>query len=91
MVIKFYRQQNIIQRISGLDKATLVGRESGIKVNGVLADGTANTVTAPAESYYQRLATISRQNVLNGDYIKLRQLSFGYTVSPESNVARTVI
>lgn len=69
----------------GLDKATLVGRESGVMVNGVLADGTtANTTTASAESYYERLASISKGNVLSGDYIKLRQVTFGYTISEKA-------
>jgi hypothetical protein len=63
----------------GLDKRTLVGREGGILVNGVTADGTANTKTVTAEAYYSKLATISRVNVLNGDFIKLRQVSLGYT------------
>lgn len=70
--------------VRGLDKATLVGRETGVKVDGVLADGTSNSVTATAESYYQRLAQISRGNVLNGDYIKLRQVTFGYTISEKA-------
>lgn len=65
----------------GLDKETLVGRETGIKVDGVLAAGTANAKTAPAEDYYRRLATISKFNALNGDYIKLRQVTLGYTIS----------
>ncbi|MEP6748970.1 MAG: SusC/RagA family TonB-linked outer membrane protein [Bacteroidota bacterium] len=70
--------------VRGLDKATLVGRETGIVVNGVLADGTTNTKSASAESYYQRLASISRGNVLNGDYIKLRQVTLGYTISEKA-------
>jgi TonB-linked SusC/RagA family outer membrane protein len=68
----------------GLDKATLAGRESGIKFDGVLADGSANTVTATAQSYYQRLASISKGNVLSGDYIKLRQIALGYTISEKA-------
>ncbi|MEP6725280.1 MAG: SusC/RagA family TonB-linked outer membrane protein [Bacteroidota bacterium] len=68
----------------GLDKSTLAGRDAGIKFNGVFADGTPNTVTATAQSYYQRLASISRENVLNGDYIKLRQISLGYTISEKA-------
>jgi outer membrane receptor protein involved in Fe transport len=64
----------------GLDKRTLVGREGGI-TTGVTTGGSPNTVTANAQSYYQRLATISRNNVLDGDYIKLRQVSLGYTFS----------
>lgn len=64
----------------GLNKLTLPGRETGI-TTGVTADGAVNTVSADAQDYYQRLATISRVNVLNGDYIKLRQVTFGYTIS----------
>lgn len=64
----------------GLNKMTLVGREGGI-TTGVTAGGTANTVAADAESYYQRLSSmISRNSVLNGDYIKLRQVTLGYTL-----------
>ncbi len=71
--------------LRGLDQRTLVGRETGIKVDGVLADGTtANTVTASAENYYRRLASISKVNVLSGDYIKLRQLTLGYTISEKA-------
>ncbi|MFT4154602.1 SusC/RagA family TonB-linked outer membrane protein [Parafilimonas sp.] len=62
----------------GLDKMTLKGRESGI-TTGVYTDGTTNTVAADAEDYYQRLATVSKVNVLDGDYIKLRQVTLGYT------------
>ena len=64
----------------GLNKMTLEGRESGI-TTGVTAGGTANTVTATAQAYYQRLASISRINVLDGDYIKLHQITLGYTIS----------
>jgi hypothetical protein len=59
---------------------TLAGRETGI-TTGVTASGAQNTVTATAQDYYQRLSTISRVNVLNGDYIKLRQIMIGYTLS----------
>jgi len=62
----------------GLNKLTLAGRETGI-TTGVTTSGAVNTVTATAQDYYQRLSTISRVNVLNGDYIKLRQLLIGYT------------
>jgi hypothetical protein len=59
---------------------TLEGRETGI-TTGVTDAGAANTVTATAQAYYQRLASISRINVLDGDYIKLRQITLGYTIS----------
>ena len=60
----------------GLNKMTLAGRD-GI-TTGVTASGAANTVTATAQDYYQRIASISRNSVLNGDYIKLRQVTLGY-------------
>jgi TonB-linked SusC/RagA family outer membrane protein len=66
----------------GLNTLTLDGRETGI-TTGVTSDGKPNTVSASAQSYYQRLASISRINVLDGDYIKLRQITLGYTI-PES-------
>jgi len=62
----------------GLSQLTLEGRETGI-TTGVTESGEKNTVSASAQDYYQRLATISRVNVLNGDYIKLRQIMLGYT------------
>jgi TonB-linked SusC/RagA family outer membrane protein len=62
----------------GLNKLTLPGREGGI-TTGVTTGGAANAVTATAQDYYQRIAAISRNSVLNGDYIKLRQVTAGYT------------
>lgn len=63
----------------GLDKITLEGRETGIK-RGVYEDGTPNTVTASAQDYYQKLAqNVQIMDVLDGDFIKLRQITLGYT------------
>jgi TonB-linked SusC/RagA family outer membrane protein len=71
----------------GLDKATLVGRETGI-TNGVTAGGAVNTVTASAQDYYRALAqNVSKVNVLNGDFIKLRQVTIGYSI-PEKSFAK---
>jgi hypothetical protein len=64
----------------GLHKMTLEGREGGI-TTGVTEAGAANTVAATAQAYYTRLATISKVNVLDGDFIKLRQITLGYTIS----------
>ena len=63
----------------GLNKMTLAGRD-GI-TTGVTASGATNTVQATAQDYYQRLASISRNSVLNGDYIKLRQVTLGYNIT----------
>lgn len=70
----------------GLNKSTLAGRETGITV-GVREDGTQNTKTASAQDYYQAVAQrITAISVLDGDYIKLRQLTLGYSL-PEKVLA----
>lgn len=64
----------------GLHKATLEGRETGI-TTGVLEGGAANTVTASAQAYYTGLANnVTKISVVDGDFIKLRQLTFGYNL-----------
>jgi len=68
----------------GLNKLTLEGRETGVVGVGVNADGTPNTTNVRAEDYYQGLArNISALNVLDGSFIKLRQVSLGYTFGKE--------
>lgn len=68
--------------VQGLNKATLNGRENGIVANGVQADGAVNTINVPAYTYYPQLATnISALSVLDGSFIKLRQLTLGYDFS----------
>jgi TonB-linked SusC/RagA family outer membrane protein len=68
--------------VQGLNKATLVGRETGIVADGVLENGQQNTINVPAYAYYPELATnISALSVLNGSFIKLRQATLGYTFS----------
>ncbi|WP_339759019.1 SusC/RagA family TonB-linked outer membrane protein [Algoriphagus aquimarinus] len=55
----------------GLNQVTLEGRESGVTTGGV---------TAPAQAYYQALAqNVTSTSVVDGDFIKLRQLTLGYT------------
>jgi TonB-linked SusC/RagA family outer membrane protein len=66
----------------GLNKLTLVGREGGVTGIGVTETGAKNTVSVPAEIYYQALAqNISALNVLDGSFIKLRQVVLGYNFS----------
>lgn len=64
----------------GLSKETLPGREGGITTGYNATTDQPNTVAATAQDYYQALASVSRVNVLNGDYIKLKQLTLGYTL-----------
>lgn len=65
----------------GLNKSTLPGRETGVIADGVREDGSKNTISVPAQQYYQNLARrISANNVFDASFIKLRQITFGYTV-----------
>jgi TonB-linked SusC/RagA family outer membrane protein len=72
----------------GLHKMTLVNRDEGIRT-GVLENGTANTVNAPAQDYYRALAqNITMTSVVSGDFIKLRQLSLSYSL-PQAMLTKT--
>lgn len=63
----------------GLDKSTLVGRD-GV-VTGVHADGSVNTTSASAQDYYTALANnVTSITVLDGDFVKLRQITLGYNL-----------
>ena len=64
----------------GLNKQTLVGRASGVTTGVNATSDAPNTVAATAQDYYQALGAVSRVNVLNGDFIRLRQLTLGYTL-----------
>jgi TonB-linked SusC/RagA family outer membrane protein len=64
----------------GLNKMTLEGRETGI-TTGVTSTGAVNTVAADAQGYYRSIAqNVTKTHVLDGDFIKLRQLTLGYTI-----------
>jgi TonB-linked SusC/RagA family outer membrane protein len=75
----------------GLNKATLVGRETGVVAQGVHEDGSPNTINVPAYNYYPQLASnISELSVINGSFIKFRQLTLGYTIIPHSEKERFI-
>ncbi|WP_288425261.1 SusC/RagA family TonB-linked outer membrane protein [uncultured Spirosoma sp.] len=64
----------------GLNQATLEGRESGI-TTGVTSDGAVNTKTATAQAYYTALANnVTKTSVVDGAFIKMRQVTFGYNL-----------
>lgn len=64
----------------GLNKLTLEGREGGVLGVGVTESGAPNTTRAQAELYYQALArNVGSIDVLDGSFIKLRQVTLGYT------------
>jgi TonB-linked SusC/RagA family outer membrane protein len=86
---KILSATNYYAVLRGLHKMTLEGRE-GIKT-GILENGSPNTVTADAQGYYRSLVQqVTSANVLDGDYIKLRQMSLGFTI-PEAAVSKTRI
>ena len=56
----------------GLNQITLEGREEGVTNGGV---------NSGAQAYYQALAqNVTRTSVVDGDFIKLRQLTLGYSL-----------
>ncbi|MCD8742212.1 SusC/RagA family TonB-linked outer membrane protein [Mucilaginibacter roseus] len=64
----------------GLNKLTLEGREGGVVGQGVTESGATNTTAAPAQTYYQALSrNVGAVSVLDGSFIKLRQITLGYT------------
>jgi TonB-linked SusC/RagA family outer membrane protein len=64
----------------GLNQATLAGRETGVTAVGVKENGQVNDIVVPAYTYYPTLASnVSALSVLDGSFIKFRQLTFGYT------------
>lgn len=77
---------------TGLHKNTLEGRENGITGKGVNQAGETNTVSVDAQTYWQRVASysITEEFVYSADFIKLRELSIGYTL-PRSFLSRTPI
>jgi TonB-linked SusC/RagA family outer membrane protein len=67
-------------RYAGVLEETLAGRDTGILVQGVNADGTPNTTHVAAEDYWHTLWSIHEANVFDASYVKLREMKLGYTV-----------
>lgn len=76
-----YNATNAYSYLRGLHKNTLEGREGGLTVTGVNANGDAVTETVDAQDYYQRFAfNITEEFVEDADFAKLRQLTIGYSL-----------
>lgn len=73
---------------NGLHKNTLEGRENGLTVSGI--DNATNqpftTTVAPEDlqNYWGRINNIAEEFVEDSDFIKLRQLSLGYSLPREA-------
>ena len=75
-----YSMTNAHMYSFGRHAGTLPGREEGIIGKGVKADGkTPNDVKAEAMKYYMAMAGITEEFVYDASFVKLRELSFGYT------------
>ncbi|MEO5976874.1 MAG: SusC/RagA family TonB-linked outer membrane protein [Chryseolinea sp.] len=66
---------------NGLNTMTLEGREGGVTFDGVHADGSVNEVKTDAQDFYRGYVNnVSKLNVLDASFIKLRQVTLGYTI-----------
>jgi hypothetical protein len=67
----------------GLHKASLVGREGGVVMDAVNADGTPNTTAVPAQDFYTlyRGTSVTTPFVYNASFVRWRTLSVGYDLS----------
>ena len=73
-------------RYAGTLEESLIGRETGVVGNGVRADGNGgfvpNDVTVSAKSFNQASYSNSVESsaIFDASYVKLRQVTFGYSV-----------
>ncbi|MEN8118262.1 MAG: SusC/RagA family TonB-linked outer membrane protein [Bacteroidota bacterium] len=79
---------------AGLHKMTLEGRENGLTVTGVDADGNSFSKNIPAadvQDYYGNLRSrITELNVYDADFAKLRNFTLGYNL-PSSLLKNTPV
>jgi TonB-linked SusC/RagA family outer membrane protein len=87
-----YSETNAIAYNNGKHKNTLVGREEGFIGEGVLEDGTINTIMLRAknnedsatpgagsvQSYYQQVSHIAEDFIYDASFVKLREVSLSY-------------
>ncbi|MCC8152829.1 MAG: SusC/RagA family TonB-linked outer membrane protein [Tannerellaceae bacterium] len=79
---KIFSGTNLSLYSSGLHKETLAGREDGIVGVGINeVTGTTNTVRVDAQDYWDKVIEreIAEDFVYDASFIKLRELSVGYT------------
>ena len=92
---QIYSGTNAYLKRNGHHKSTVPagGREGGWVPTGVMESGGAITTSIPAaqqEDYYRRSYLIAEQDVIDSDYMRLRQLSIGYTI-PSDKLQGTFI
>jgi len=74
---------------SGVSKETVENniREEGIVYDGVNADGSPNTTRIAAEEYFQGWWGLHEECIIDGSFVKLRELILGYDI-PQSFMER---
>lgn len=78
---KYFSTSHMWGMYSGMIEESALGgnREAGIVLDGVKADGTANTTNISAQRYgAMHYNTVDALNVFDADYIKLRDLTIAY-------------
>ena len=83
-------------RYAGTLSETLIGRETGVVGNGVMSDGNggyvANNVVVSAKSFNQSTYSNSVESsaIFDASYVKLRQVSIGYTL-PRKFIENSIV
>ncbi len=87
---KIYSGTNYNLYGTGLHKATLEGREGGVIGQGVTATGEVNTKSIDAQTYWKHVVNqnITEEFVYDAGFVKLREISFGYTL-PTAMLSKT--
>ncbi|MEZ4786952.1 MAG: SusC/RagA family TonB-linked outer membrane protein [Flavobacterium haoranii] len=74
-------------RYAGTLEETMIGREGGVIGNGVVSDGNGgwvpNNVAVDAKTFNQyayNYSNFTESGIFDGSYVKLRQVSFGYSL-----------
>ena len=78
-----YSASNAYGTYYGLHKSTVANnvRETGVKIDGVDQNGEPYSATVDAQTYFRGVAfAITDEYVYDAGFIKLRQLSFGYSL-----------
>jgi len=80
---KVYSGTNLSLYSAGLQKTTLQGRDGGYVGPGVTETGAVNTTAVDAQTYWTNLTSsnfVAEEFVYDASFIKLRQLTFGYSL-----------
>lgn len=92
---KFYSTSAMFNVYSGLGAETVglndkgnpkrdpVSAGGGVKAEGVLEDGTPNNTYLETDAYYKSLFRLSENWIYDASYLKVREVSLGYSFDPK--------